>query len=239
MTFGGLRFTQATFLVYLAKQVPKDWGQAIDGVIGANVLRGSPALFDFQKHQITFFPHSPTADDLKQVGMADAYAVTVQDKDNNNLYRFSVKLTNADKSVDAMMMADTGSDGTHIPFIVANQLGLQPLGQGSASTYHGKLPFAFAAISSVTFGPVTLISNPSSATVPSVTVGPMTLLANNILVSYAQTPTDLQSREFEGIKTGLLGCDLLSHFRVLFDYAGDKIYFQGIDKPSPSGSLNP
>lgn len=201
VAMGSFNIVKSPFFVVSAARLSAAFGQPIDGVLGENVAARFPILLDFQKHQLTFFRHSPSPDDLKKIGMGDAVSMSLKKDVNRTLhYSLPVKVTNGSESAGGDMVLETGASSSYISGDMAKRIHLTPQSHGPTSGYNGPISTSDATVSSFQFGEITLA---------------------DLSVSYVDKP-----KIASAANNNILGLDVLSSFRVLLDYPASKIYFR-------------
>ena len=168
----------------------------LDGIIGTNILRSFPVLFDYPRRQITVWkPGGLTADELTAAGFAAVVPIPIKDPSGEFLYSVAVLLTNGGAKRQEDLLIDTGAERTMLSRQVAVDLALSPVGKPVPANFlDGSYP-AFAS------------------TVGTLQTGSTSV--NDLLVGYPADPVE---------ERRLLGSDFLSPFCVLLDFPAGKLY---------------
>lgn len=193
---GALRLNNVQMIVWKEQALVSLAQHPLDGIIGTNIMRFFPVLFDCARSQITIWrPGALTTEELTQAGFADAAAVPLADPSGDFLYSTVVLFQNGSVKRPDTLLIDTGAERTTIANNVAVDLGLQPSGKPESANFLGSSFPAWAA------------------TVETLTLGSASL--NNVLVGYPAERV---------IERKLLGMDALMRFRVLMDFPENKMY---------------
>ncbi len=209
MQVGTIHYPNFPLIVVNGESINGPSEDGIDGLVGMTALASDPVFIDFQKHKITLFYNGPiTADQLRSVSMDTAACVPLNDHDGNLDFRAAVQLANGDKKATAELTVDTGGSDTITPEATARTLGLRAGPNQDYSAVVSNATVRTIALTSVSFGP------------PSTDIGPL-----NAFSFQGHTFTSLPPH---------VGLDVLTHFQVLLDFGGRKMYL----KPVPAPPLN-
>ena len=172
----------------------------LDGIIGTNILRSFPVLFDYPHHQITIWKTDGlTADELTAAGFAGVVPTPITDPGGQFLYSASVLLTNGGAKRQEDLLIDTGAERTMLPYQAALGLSLGPLGKSIPANFlDGSYPALPAILGMLQVGGAS---------------------ASGMIVGYPADP---------GERRRLLGSDFLSQFRVLLDFPARKLYLRSL-----------
>ncbi len=173
--------------------------QPVDGILGRNFLSTFLVLFDAARHEITLTsPRGVTADELKQLDMADATVINLTQSAGWKLDLVHVQLSNGFKIAAQDMIVDTGAAGTLISQATAKQLGLTLHKVAKDwQAYNGNVPV-------------------SEAVVDRLQIGNLAVKNQNILCNVGTDPYYSMN----------LGMDILKNYRMLLDYKNMKMYLK-------------
>ena len=194
-----------------AKALAATTGQAVDGILGNNLLTALPALINLQSKEVTFFGPGPiTADTLRSVGMADATTIPLDDLDNNDTYACMVRIESGGKSLRKDLVLDIGSGETMINGPDARKLGLSTQGKPTSS-------FTLLSGSTKMYeGKATLIALGNE--VPSSNAAAQ---VRDVTVAYPKG-------DLPNFLPPHLGRDVLGRYLLLMDFAEKKMYVKPI-----------
>jgi predicted aspartyl protease len=180
-----------------------------DGVVGANLLEHSAVLIDASQHQ--FGLCLPGNLYLKQVAGYGLKQpyIVLIGKKDDGRWYVEAQITNDGMTALEAMVLDTGSNVTQISDATAQVLHLKIIGQQQQVNAYRT---RMVDISSV----------------PRLDLGNLELSGLSAVVSPISTE-----------EPPVLGMDILSHFRVLIDFPGGKMYLQPSAATVPKATIGP
>ncbi len=209
-------------VIFGARALAGPIGQAVDGILGNNLLDVLPALINLQRNEVTFFPPGPiTADTLRSVGMADATAIPLDGHDGSDIYTCMTRIECGGKSLQKDLELDIGAAETMINGSDARDLGLSTGGDpaselmiitGPFKVYEGKATAIILGAEPATGGALTWAA-------------PM--MTRDVTVAY---PKD----DLPGFLPPSLGRDVLGHFLLLLNYSEKKMYAKPLAPDMPA-----
>ena len=172
---------------------------AFDGIIGINILRSMAFQWDFKHQLLTIYhPGRLSSSSLQQIGFVSPSTLAItEDARNHSFWYASIRMTNGFVIAEQPLYIDTGANSTTIPYPMAQHLGLKPYSQHSLVTLYGSETQKVANVEAIQLGSLMLSDTP-------------------VLIRAASAKN----------QTGLLGLNILSHFRVLMDFPAKKMYLQ-------------
>ena len=199
-------------VILSAKALAGPTGQAVDGILGNNLLDALPALINLQRNEVTFFLPGPvTPDILRTVSMADATVIPLDDHHGSDMYTCMTRIECGGKSLQKALVLDIGAGETMINGSDARKLGLSTQGKPTSEVT------IFTGPTRVYEGKTTAIilgAEPSAAGALTWTA-PMT--TRDVTVAY---PRD----DLPDFLPPHLGQDVLGHFLLLLDYSEKRMY---------------
>lgn len=174
-------------------------GIEIDGIIGADALTVFPAMFDFQRHQVTFYSQSLSSNDLAAVGMSDAAVVPLSGTKDDFVCTCPVDLQSGTHRAEANLLIDTGGANTVLSQDIAGELKLtSDAPPDQYLTYQTDFNITPIVIDTTSIGGV-----PSKY----------------LTINYSPgKPSPDQPQ--------LLGLDVLTHYQILLDYRQKVMYIK-------------
>lgn len=199
LQIGGFSIVDSPFVILSQKALAAQVGANIDGIVGSSALTAFLAMIDFQKQQITLITEGDvTSEDLHSLGMSESIIIPVHDLSN---YEFSchVTLTNSINHLDEDLLIDTGDVDTFLSYETVQKLGLsRTLGEAQYHTIFGNVSVGKVTIPSLFLG-----------SFPTDDVPAMFFTKT----AYASFPPHL-------------GLNVLSRYRILFDYGHKQMYIK-------------
>lgn len=207
MAIGDMTIPNVPFLILDDDKLFSMTHQSLDGIVGTNLLQFFAVAFDFPKHQFTLaYPGTLSTAAIKQLGFDTATTVPLTSPTKDFVYSIPMSFSSKGRSVQENLFVNTGAASTEVSHALAHKLGLQPV-QGSSSI-------------TTTSGDFTI----DTALVAHITIGNLDLSNRNVTYLSKDSQSVLPN----------LGMDILTGYRVLMDFPGQKMYLQALPPTTAS-----
>ena len=203
MELGSIPCGPVPFVIFDARTLSRGHGQAIDGILGSNLLLAVPALINLRHNEVTFLMPGPiTAGGLQAVGMGDAAAIPVDDLSGTGSYTCLARIESGGRSLEKSLVLDIGSAETMLNNSDARALGLPSEGEPTSGV-------------TLVTGPIKVYEGKTSA----ISLGAGAVTARDVMVAYPKG-------DLPGFLPPHLGRDVLGHYLILVDYPEKKVYLK-------------
>ena len=210
-TSAGFNFINSPLIVDEMGVVKFGSDAPLDGILGANVLRSVATLINPQDHTLLFlYPGNLSPDQLRGAGITSPYIIPLSRHKGYTAWYVTPGFRNGDRTGEAELKLDTGSNTTIITSGLADRLRLTPTATSKNATFDGEFSLNVARVDSMGLGDLTLPS---------------------FSVQYQPDP--------HVFSTPILGLDALAGNRVMLDFPGGKMYLQPLPPPVHTITIGP
>jgi predicted aspartyl protease len=204
---GNFELTNVHFVVTNGRELDSLVREPIDGIIGADFFVVFPALFDFQKNEITIWQSGRLSQEtLTRRGFTDGFRIPVSDPRGAFFFTIPVRVNGTEES---NLVVDTGAAITTLSERSVRKLALKPEKVfKNYPSFSGKLTLNQAKVNKISFGPFE---------------------AANLNIYYPSHDTS----EFRPC----IGLDVLTKFQMLLDFPHKVIYLKPTTPTPPPGGI--
>ena len=200
---GTIRYPNIQMAIVPESNLYQGFGASVDGIIGVDALLDVPVFIDFQRHLVTLFYCSPvTNHQLRSLNVDVTSSVPLIDRAGELDFRSVVELANGRRKASVSLTVDTGAETTSIPKATGRALKLNL----DAPSYDLDEIFSKTGVNDVFLSSLSFDLRGTKI--------------KRVTVQCARAAVMPHSFELG------VGLDVLSHFRVLFDFRAKKMYLK-------------